>query len=636
MQLTVRSSPRDDVGPYTVTLPGYARPGLQPTADSYAPFLIEACRGDTLRLTLRNDWSTPINLHTHGFIVAPTPDVPGPPGDYIYMAINPGHQVDYRIEIPRNLPGEMFGRYPVPQPYPTGLYWFHNHMHGYSADTVTAGQSGIISVGDPSTLEHADANGAYVAQSLPPNTDVKYLALRDIQLNVPNCPSGASDCTPGSAMLPDKVTKPPYAHGVTWVSGDSYDTTMCSGTKVVQGAGYCAVPGPTASKVWLFTVSGQNFPQITLPADHNHLWRIANISASATYVLELKDNATGILQPMHVLKIDGVVSGTALSNDPHEMPGVHLQHLLLMPGARAEVFISGQDFAAAAQGKPQDLTFQTSGIETGIAGVGDPWPAVALAHVHVEPSPGHMAPLGLSNLRINAPEKIAATSNPPKGPVPAGCIILPAGNRRVITFAQNNTTNVFMLGSEVVSADGRPVPGTKIDPVAFPQMSMNMPMNWDALIAALPGGRHVCATLGSIEVWELLNTTDEMHNFHIHQTRFRLADGHDPGAPPDLVIGQTNDCQAKPEKAVCDPGAIVGQAMPEFDSAAPVGKVTIWHDSLPVPPRIFDPVHHQYINGHAYVVIPFVAPVQVGRFVFHCHILEHEDGGMMAPMEVIP
>jgi FtsP/CotA-like multicopper oxidase with cupredoxin domain len=26
----------------------------------------------------------------------------------------------------------------------------------------------------------------------------------------------------------------------------------------------------------------------------------------------------------------------------------------------------------------------------------------------------------------------------------------------------------------------------------------------------------------------------------------------------------------------------------------------------------------------------------VGRFVFHCHILEHEDAAMMAQMEVIP
>ena len=33
-------------------------------------------------------------------------------------------------------------------------------------------------------------------------------------------------------------------------------------------------------------------------------------------------------------------------------------------------------------------------------------------------------------------------------------------------------------------------------------------------------------------------------------------------------------------------------------------------------------------------MIPFEDPIQVGAFVFHCHILEHEDKGMMATVEV--
>ena len=33
------------------------------------------------------------------------------------------------------------------------------------------------------------------------------------------------------------------------------------------------------------------------------------------------------------------------------------------------------------------------------------------------------------------------------------------------------------------------------------------------------------------------------------------------------------------------------------------------------------------------VDIPFS---QLGEFVFHCHILDHEDGGMMAKMQVVP
>jgi FtsP/CotA-like multicopper oxidase with cupredoxin domain len=36
------------------------------------------------------------------------------------------------------------------------------------------------------------------------------------------------------------------------------------------------------------------------------------------------------------------------------------------------------------------------------------------------------------------------------------------------------------------------------------------------------------------------------------------------------------------------------------------------------------------------VVIPFTDPTIVGRFVFHCHVVKHEDKGMMQTLEVRP
>ena len=35
-----------------------------------------------------------------------------------------------------------------------------------------------------------------------------------------------------------------------------------------------------------------------------------------------------------------------------------------------------------------------------------------------------------------------------------------------------------------------------------------------------------------------------------------------------------------------------------------------------------------------FVIMSFDAAQQLGRFVFHCHILKHEDKGLMAPIEV--
>jgi FtsP/CotA-like multicopper oxidase with cupredoxin domain len=41
------------------------------------------------------------------------------------------------------------------------------------------------------------------------------------------------------------------------------------------------------------------------------------------------------------------------------------------------------------------------------------------------------------------------------------------------------------------------------------------------------------------------------------------------------------------------------------------------------------------IRGAGTVVIPFTNPTIVGRFPFHCHILSHDDRGMMATIEVV-
>ena len=53
------------------------------------------------------------------------------------------------------------------------------------------------------------------------------------------------------------------------------------------------------------------------------------------------------------------------------------------------------------------------------------------------------------------------------------------------------------------------------------------------------------------------------------------------------------------------------------------GELTKWHDTIPVPPQ-----------KRVYLIMSFDAPEQIGRFVFHCHILKHEDNGLMAPIEV--
>jgi len=90
--------------------------------------------------------------------------------------------------------------------------------------------------------------------------------------------------------------------------------------------------------------------------------------------------------------------------------------------------------------------------------------------------------------------------------------------------------------------------------------------------------------LGDVEEWTIENVTNEMHVFHIHQLDFQVVE-------------------------------IDGQPVPF------VGRQDVVN--LPVKSRVK-------------VLIPFTNPVIVGKFVYHCHIVAHEDSGMMATVEVAP
>jgi FtsP/CotA-like multicopper oxidase with cupredoxin domain len=652
IHLVTREAVRHDVGPYSVRLPGYSTDERE---DSYAPMRIEACAGDTLRIDLANRLpsnyaQSDTNLHTHGLIVNPTPDKPGPPGDYIFLDVPPGHTENYRITIPQELPGTMFGRSKHPQPYPSGLYWFHAHRHIFARNQVQAGEAGVLSIGNPLEISYHDSQGKTVIEPLPGTTQTTYLVLRDIQIAV----------SPG--LLPSK------AHGELgeWLNGQDgrpdYDSTACNDASAWYQNGACGhggltVNGQPRELVWLFTVNGQLFPKISYTANRPQLWRIANLSSNVTYLLEIAagddPRVEAPTRQFFVLTLDGIVAGAPIENEGFELLGVGLRRLLLMPGSRAEIYLPPDECSGVA-------TLRTAGIQTGpnppSKPTGDQWPAIKLARVETthsgvctqsrafsqtplarpaelnvripardaslsRPTPGANAETMLSVTQPSAPDAIAATLSK----LHPSCVFLPQAidgksYRRQIVFEQDS--EYFKLGSEVVDASGNFVPNTRIAAEKFPD-----PINWKTT-------KHVCAVFGAQEVWELVNNTDEMHNFHIHQSKFRLADSRlDEGVPPGLtaIVSTNPNCDEQPSRAAfCDPLGVVGKNVSEAGGAIPDQAVDLWHDTIPVPPRSS--------NGHpgrVFVSIPFKSPQQEGRFVFHCHILEHEDAGMMAPIEVL-
>ncbi len=96
---------------------------------------------------------------------------------------------------------------------------------------------------------------------------------------------------------------------------------------------------------------------------------------------------------------------------------------------------------------------------------------------------------------------------------------------------------------------------------------------------------------GDVEDWVIENRSPESHTFHIHQIHFMLTQWD--GAPVD-------------------------------------------------EPFLRDTINVPYWKGKGTpypsvtLRMDFRDPDAVGTFVYHCHLLEHEDGGMMGTIRVLP
>jgi FtsP/CotA-like multicopper oxidase with cupredoxin domain len=109
----------------------------------------------------------------------------------------------------------------------------------------------------------------------------------------------------------------------------------------------------------------------------------------------------------------------------------------------------------------------------------------------------------------------------------------------------------------------------------------------------------VVTTQGSVEDWTIQNRAQENHEFHFHQIHF-------------MVLSQDN-FQINGSKPV---KAIQGQLM----------------DMIEIPYWDGNPAHPY---PSVTLRMDFRGP-DIGDFVYHCHILNHEDQGMMAIIRVLP
>jgi spore coat protein A, manganese oxidase len=130
------------------------------------------------------------------------------------------------------------------------------------------------------------------------------------------------------------------------------------------------------------------------------------------------------------------------------------------------------------------------------------------------------------------------------------------------------------------------------------QQSMGMLLNktpWHMPVTEKP-------IITTTEIWELVNLTEDSHPIHLHLVRFQLLDRR----PFDVFHYQDKE---------------------ELRFTGPLSPATPgeagWKDTIRADP-----------GEVTRIIVPFEG--YTGRYVWHCHLLEHEDNEMMRPFEVVP
>jgi spore coat protein A len=107
--------------------------------------------------------------------------------------------------------------------------------------------------------------------------------------------------------------------------------------------------------------------------------------------------------------------------------------------------------------------------------------------------------------------------------------------------------------------------------------------------------------LDTVEIWSIVNPTDDSHPIHLHMVRFQILDRRPFDEDVYRMTGRMK---------------YMGPAVPPEPNEAG------WKDTA---------------RAHSNMVTRIIVRFEgyTGRYVWHCHLLEHEDNEMMRPYEVL-
>jgi FtsP/CotA-like multicopper oxidase with cupredoxin domain len=530
----------------------------------------------------------PAVVHLHGGEVPPQLDG-GPDAWFTSDGAVKGH--GYYSYPGTGLANDAVYRYPNTQE--AAPIWFHDHTLGATRLNVYAGLAGGYLITDP---PNDPAN-------LPP---IVPLVIQDRTFD-----------TTGQLYFHAGVPFVPNPDHPYWVPEFTGDTVAVNG------------------KVWpFFNVEPRRYRFLFL-----------NGSNARTYELFLTNPLTKVNGPaLWQVATDGGYLDYPVRIDPNA-PKPQLQRLVIMPGERADVII---DFAGLVPG--------TSLVVKNVAKT--PYPNGATV-------PG--STLGrILQFRVVAGSGAADTTYNPAGGAPLRTALVRLVNPAAGVLAPGVTPSVKrqLTLNEIM---GMP---TVVGGVAYPGGPLEVVLNNTKWSGVRPDGSvradFTPVTVGNVttyyselpgegttEVWEIVNLTADAHPIHTHLTQVQVLNrqGFDVGkylaaytaafggaAMPD-GFGPPADYGVPNADGALGGNPAVGPFLKSVPSP-PAANEAGWKDTVIMLPgqvtRIavrFAPTDRPV--GDPELFYPF-EPNGGHGYVWHCHIIDHEDNEMMRPYAVRP
>ena len=482
----------------------------------------------------RSPWND-TNLHFHGLNVSPQQ----PSDDVVDVMLCPR-------KTPSDAPKSYAYVLDIPNDEPPGTYWYHPHAHGESERQVISQLTGVIII-DPlvDSIPQQMRNRIIVVRDLGAPGSLRPPARQNERAIRATSPSMAAIRSSYAANgLPElDFAAPPFRFGPPNPCPDSLRAPIPRFNTKELLINRVPLP-PKANEV-------KDLPETTITAGVTEYWRFVNTSADT--ILDVEMLVNGRIVPIPVTSRDGVP--LVVRNGAPTWQPVPMDLVRLSPASRMEFYMHAN--------VPGTIVLRTRTIDSGC--LGDLAYERDLLAVHVTASPRsgvkrQIVPRAVSPVRMRFSD--LAQQSPSR--------------HRYFVFTEYNR-------------DDEPEPDLYITELSNPT-AIEHPF-------ASHGPPDVIVKDGTIEDWTILNYTQELHEFHIHQIHFLVLRG------AGIEHGQ-------------------GQLLDTVD--VPYGHYRGPSGSSP------------FVPGAVTLRMDFRDPRIIGEFVYHCHILSHEDNGMMARIRVVP